>query len=138
MGPALWPLEARQYTVDGNPREPFQQMVFLHDDMVEFPDLARSVHLPSQQANILRQGNCYMSNHVQFGLFFKKSFGGFVEMNCCPSIYHKFEIANASLHLCWRWMGRDLWIGRCRCNRGLSYKILPAKCTWESLGLNSA
>ena len=49
----------------------------------------------------------------QFGLFFFLflSFGGFVEMNCCPKIYHKFEIANAFVHLCWRWMGRDLWVG---------------------------
>ena len=99
--------------MDGNPREPFQQMVFFHDDIVEFPDLARSVHLPSQEANILRQGNCYMSNRVAIWVvfFLFLSFGGFVEMNCCPKIYHKFEIANAFVHLCWRWMGRDLWVG---------------------------
>ena len=31
----------RQYTVDGIPRPTFQQMVFLQDDMVDFPDIGR-------------------------------------------------------------------------------------------------
>ena len=101
--------------MDGNPRETFQQMVFFHDDIVEFPDLARSVHLPSQEANILRQGNCYMSNRVAIWVvfFFVFKFWRICRNELLPEniIYHKFEIANASLHLCWRWMGRDLWVG---------------------------
>ena len=128
--------EARQYTVDGNPRMPFQQMVFFHDDTVEFPDLARSVHLPPQQANILRQGNCSCRTMCNLGRFFW-NFGGFVEMNC-PKIYHKHR----KLHMCLCIHVGDGWEEICgsvlQCNRGHSYKILPAKCTWESLGLNSA
>eukprot|EP00434_Breviolum_minutum_P013742 symbB.v1.2.012119.t1/scaffold830.1/size159233/12 len=59
-----------QYTVDGNPREPFQQMVFFHDDIVEFPDLARSVHLPSQEANILRAQLQDLACQVHLGVRF--------------------------------------------------------------------
>jgi hypothetical protein len=36
---------ARQYTVDGHCRPTFQQMVFLQDDMVDFPDIGHG-HLP--------------------------------------------------------------------------------------------
>ena len=31
--------DLRQYTVDGHCRPTFQQMVFLQDDMVDFPDI---------------------------------------------------------------------------------------------------
>ena len=82
-----------------------------------------------------------MSNHVQFGSFFfcwnLGNFGGVVEMNC-PKIYH----THRKLHMCLCIHVGDGWEEICgsvlQCNRGHSYKILPAKCTWESLGLNSA
>ena len=102
--------EARQYTVDGNPRMPFQQMVFFHDDTVEFPDLARSVHLPPQQANILRQGNCSCRTMCNLGRFFLE-FWRICRNELPQNISQTSQIAHVSLHSCGRWMGRDLWVG---------------------------
>lgn len=60
-----------QYTVDGHCRPTFQQMVFLQDDMVDFPDIGKSVKLPCSQANSLRAQLQDLACQVHLGVRFQ-------------------------------------------------------------------
>ncbi|CAK9000564.1 Integrase catalytic domain-containing protein [Durusdinium trenchii] len=64
-----------QYTVDGIPRPTFQQMVFLQDDMVDFPDIGTSIQLPHSCANELRAQLQDLACRVHLGVRFQTARG---------------------------------------------------------------
>lgn len=64
-----------QYTVDGHCRPTFQQMVFLQDDMVDFPDIGKSVKLPCSEANSLRAQLQDLACQVHLGVRFQTARG---------------------------------------------------------------